>query len=129
MPLSITPIYAGLLTLLLLFLSVQVILYRRSNRLSLGDEGDRQLLCLMRAQSNCAEYAPIGLFLLLLIELQGAQNLTLHALGFMLLAGRVLHGIGFTAKPMRMSWRVTGMALTLTMLGFSATSLIWSSLS
>lgn len=120
MTLTITPIYAALVALLLLWLSVRVIRYRRSNRLSLGDAGDKGLIKRMRAQANCAEYAPIGLILLLITELQGAPDIALHALGALLLAGRVIHGYGFSASPPRMNLRVLGMFLTLVMIAAAA---------
>ncbi len=124
MTLIVTPIYAAILTLLFLGLTARVILYRRANRLSLGDEGDRKLLKRMRAQANCAEYAPLGILLLLLAELQGAPVLALHLLGLGLLAGRLLHAYGFSASPQNLRLRVLGMALTLTMLGVAALGLL-----
>jgi len=92
---TVTPIYAALLALLFLGLSARVITYRRSNLLSLGDEGDKGLLKRMRAQANCAEYVPIGILLLLLLELTGAPLWLLHALGLSFTAGRLLHAYGF----------------------------------
>lgn len=128
MTLTVVPLYAAILTGVYLTLCIRVIRYRRGNRLSLGDEGDRRLLCLMRAQANCAEYAPIGLVLLLIAELQGAPALALHVLGLLLLGGRIAHAYGFTAQPMIMNLRVAGMAMTLTMLIFSALGLLFHAL-
>jgi len=76
----ITPLYAGCIALVFIALSARVILYRRRNLISLGDAGDKSLLKRMRAQANCAEYAPIGLILLALTELQGAPGSVIHAL-------------------------------------------------
>ena len=67
--LPITGFFAGLIALVFLVLSARVIFYRRENNLSLGDYGDKSLLKRMRAHANCAEYAPIGLVLLAVIEL------------------------------------------------------------
>lgn len=128
MPVLVTAIYAALLALLFLTLSLRVIRYRRAKLLSLGDEGDRHLLRLMRAQANCAEYVPIGLLLMLIGELQGLPYWLLHVLGLMLLAGRVLHGIGFSSRPQKMPLRVVGMALTLLQLAIAALCLLAYSL-
>lgn len=128
MPLAVTPLYAALLAVLFLVLSSRVIFYRRANRLSLGDEGDRALLQRMRAQANCAEYAPIGLLLLLVAELQGAPGVALHLLGLALLTGRVLHAIGFSRRPQIMIFRVLGMVLTLVMIALTALGLLAHSL-
>lgn len=67
MALGITSVYAAAIALLLLALSWRVIEARRAGRVSLGDGGDRALLRRIRAQGNCAEYAPMGLILLALV--------------------------------------------------------------
>ncbi len=121
---TITAIYAGLLALLFLGLSARVIAYRRANGLSLGDEGDRALLNRMRAQANCAEYAPLGLLLLWMTEAMGAPAAALHVLGLMLLLGRAAHAYGFSAHPQIIGLRVAGTVLTLTMIGVAALGLL-----
>ncbi|MGH1577373.1 MAPEG family protein [Planktotalea sp.] len=126
--LNVTSIYAALIALFFMWLSGRVIFYRRKNRISLGDAGDKSLLKRMRAQANCAEYAPIGLILLALIEMSGAPAFAVHLLGLMLLAGRVSHGVGFSASPPRMGARVFGTAITLTMILLSALGLLVHSL-
>jgi len=123
MPLAITPIYAALITLIYIALSWHIIRYRRANMISLGDNGDKALLKRMRAQANCAEYAPLGLVLLLLTEAQGAPALTVHLLGCMLVAGRILHPLGFAVTPQKIILRQIGTALTLLMLLTSALGL------
>lgn len=124
MAVTITPLYAALLALLFLVLSARVILYRRARSLNLGDEGDRQLLKRMRAQGNCAEYAPIGLILLLLAEAQGAPAPALHLLGLALLGGRVSHGVGLSSNPQRLILRQLGMVLTLSMIALTSLGLL-----
>ena len=126
--LPITSLYAGPIALILIVLSARVIFYRRANKVSLGDSGDKSLLKRMRAQANCAEYAPMALLLLALCELQGAPAIAIHALGMMLLLGRLAHGIGFSMSPPVMGLRVAGTALTLTMLAASALGLLLHSL-
>ena len=61
----ITGLYGALIALVFLALSARVIMYRRANQLGLGDHGDKSLMKRMRAQANCAEYAPFGLLLML----------------------------------------------------------------
>ena len=124
MILTVTPIYAALVALLFLVLSARVISYRRANMISLGDTGDKALLKRMRAQANCAEYAPLALFLMLVAELNGAPAFAVHLMGAALLAGRVLHAVGFSATPQKMILRQSGMLLTLGMILLSALGLI-----
>ena len=115
---QITPIYAALLAGLFLWLSIRVILVRRSERVSLGDGGSRELERRIRAQGNCAEYAPMGLLLILLAELQGGPGWVIHLLGITLVLGRVMHGLALSAKQYAL--RVPGMALTLMMIAAAA---------
>ncbi|MEX0286693.1 MAG: MAPEG family protein [Paracoccaceae bacterium] len=117
---EITPIYIALIALFFLWLSGRVIAVRRSHSISLGDGGDKVLERRIRAQGNCAEYAPIGLLLLLALELQGAQVWVLHVLGLMLLAGRVLHGLALNHRKPAPMMRISGMLLTLGMIAVAA---------
>jgi len=110
----ITGFYAALIALIFIALSIRIILYRRANKLGLGDHGDKSLMKRMRAQANCAEYAPFGLLLMGLVEIQFPNSSALHIIGGTLLAGRVLHGYGFSASPPIMPLRQLGMILTLT---------------
>ncbi|WP_420862991.1 MAPEG family protein [Algirhabdus cladophorae] len=126
--LEITALYAALLTFILLWLAARVIIYRRKNRISLGDNGNNSLLKRMRAHSNFVEYAPFGVVLLALVELQGSPAFVVHGLGLMLLVGRGLHAYGFSASPPSMRLRVGGTLLTLTMLLLSAIGLLAHSL-
>lgn len=93
--LPITSIYAGLLTFVFLALSFRVIVYRRTQRVSLGDGDSKDLRQRTRAQANFAEYTPIGLIILACVELQGAPAPAVHLLGAMLFAGRLLHCVSF----------------------------------
>jgi len=124
MSVTITALYAGLIGLVFIALSWRVILYRRANMISLGDSGDKALLKRMRAQSNCAEYAPIGIVLLLLAELAGAPVLALHIIGIALVAGRIVHAIGFSSTPQKMILRQLGMVLTLSTITLTSLGLI-----
>lgn len=112
MPLTITPLYALPIAVLFIHLSIRVIRYRRGNRIAFGDQGDRDLLRLMRAHGNCAEYAPIGLLLLLIAELAGANAIWLHVTGLLLATGRVVHGIGLSHFPRIIAARVVGIICT-----------------
>ncbi len=126
--LTVTALYAGLLALLLIGLCARVILYRGSNDILLGDAGDPDLLRRMRVQANCAEYVPLGILLLAIAELNAAPGLALHVLGLMLLAGRVIHVLGFGRNPEILPLRIIGTGLTLLMLGATALGLIAHSL-
>ncbi|RYH11851.1 MAPEG family protein [Tropicimonas sp. IMCC6043] len=127
--LVITPVYAGLLSLLLIGLSARVIRHRYAARISVGDGGDPEMQRRMRAQANCAEYAPIGIILLAMAEIQGMPAWLVTLFGAMLLLGRILHAWGFCATPQVMSARRWGMILTFGMIGMLALANIGHALS
>ncbi|SDU27440.1 MAPEG family protein [Stappia sp. ES.058] len=119
---AITPIYAGVLALVFLVLSARVARRRIGARIALGTGGDPRLLRLTRAQGNCAEYAPIGLLLVLLIELQGGPEWLIHGLGLALVVGRTLHAVAVSREPEPLPLRVAGMVLTFSVLAIGALS-------
>ena len=95
----ITPFYAGLLALWFLVLSVRVV-QRRQGGIFLGDGGDPQMLRVIRGHANFAEYVPLILLLMALLELGHTSSYLLHAAGIALLLARLLHGyaLSFTQK-------------------------------
>lgn len=109
----ITPIYAALIGLIFVALSVNVIRNRRSHAISLGDGGEASMVRSTRAQANCAEYAPIGLLLILMLEMQIEGTALVHLCGLALLLGRASHGYALTVPKSTVSiWRIVGMVLT-----------------
>ncbi len=120
MTLTITPLYGGLIGLLLVTLSLRVIGLRRSAKVSVGDGEDKDLRKRIRVQANCAEYAPLGLILLAMAELQGAPGWVVHLLGLMLVLGRMAHAYGFGSTPQIIPLRVGGMLVTFAMLILAA---------
>jgi len=110
----VTTFYAGLLALLYVALAIRVILRRRAAGVALGTGGRADLERATRVHANCAEYVPIAIALMLLVELTGSQTWPVHAAGVALLAGRALHAFGVSREPEDFRFRVTGMALTLT---------------
>lgn len=117
---TITPVYAAILALMYVALSIRVIGARRSARVALGDGGNRLLLRRQRVHANFAEYVPLALILMLLAEQQSMQPAIIHAIGALLLTGRAIHAIGVNRDPEQLWQRVTGMALTFTALICSA---------
>ena len=66
----------------------------------------------------------LGLILLVLVELRGAPPMAVHALGLMLLGGRVLHALSFRGVKPDERLRAPGMGLTFAMLVFSSLGLL-----
>ena len=94
--LSITPFYIALLGILFLPFTLRVGLYRVKNNISIGDGQDDELIKRNRGQGNFIETVPLAVMLILLMELLGASSTWLHALGVLLVGGRILHYLGIT---------------------------------
>jgi len=120
----ITSLYAGLLALLFVALSTRAVLLRRRLGIAIGDAGNAVMLRAMRAQANCAEYAPLGLLLIFLVEQGGANPRFVHTLGLCLLIGRLVHAFGVSRVKERYAYRVIGMVLTFSVIISAALRLL-----
>jgi len=109
----ISPIYAAILALIYVFLSVRTLRLRRIKKVIVGTNDDIVLIRAIRAHSNFAEYAPIAIILLFLLEAQEQSPVLIHALGLALIAGRIIHAFGISQTAENVRFRVAGMALTL----------------
>lgn len=108
----ITALYAALLGILFVVLSFNVIAKRRKYQVALGDKGEKTLQRAIRVHGNFAEYVPFALLLMFLSEYSGLAQPYLHALGILLLLGRLLHAWGVRQIKEKLVFRVTGMMLT-----------------
>lgn len=125
MDVPVTTVYAAVFGLLLILLSDLVSRTRKRSRVSLGHGDDPELERTMRAQGNFVEYVPLGLLLLLLMELMGAPSLVLHLFGAMLLAGRLLHAYGMIRPRGPIAGRYWGTALTWLMILAASLTNLW----
>ena len=124
--LTITGLYAGSLTLWYLVLSYRVISHRRE--ISLGDGGDPGMLRLIRGHANFAEYVPLALLMLAILELNATSPIVLHGLGLALLAGRLLHGYALSFTQTFRFGRFWGTALTYLVLLIEAMMCLYAAL-
>ncbi len=112
MNLEITALYAALLGLLFILLSARVSKYRLRGHVSLGDGNVAELGQAIRAHGNFAEYVPLALILIALLEALGAAAAIVHTLGAMLLLGRILHAWGMSQPNAVHNARKFGIVLT-----------------
>ncbi|MCW7536834.1 MAPEG family protein [Aquabacterium sp. A7-Y] len=92
LPISLTT--AGLCTLLYLVLSVRVVLQRKKSDFAVTATMDKELLIRIRVHGNFAEYVPLALLLLALLELAAAPQGLLWCLGAVLIIARICHALG-----------------------------------
>lgn len=107
----ITGIYAALAALLIVALARNVISLRRQHKVALGDGGHQDLLAAIRAHANAIEYLPIGLLLLLLLELSQGPAWLIHLLGSLFIIGRLIHANGVSKAIIPR--RIIGMQFTI----------------
>ena len=120
----VTPLYAGILVLWFVVLSVRVVDIRRRG-ISFGDNGDRSITPVVRAQGNFAEYVPLALLMLAFLEANRFSIYWLHALGVALVVARLSHGLALSFSWQRRAGRVTGAALTFIVLVVEAVQCIY----
>lgn len=110
--LPITALYAGILGLLLIWLSLRVVQARLGNEVSLGDGGVDSLQVADRGQGNFTEYVPLALILIGLVELANTSTWIVHALGASLTIARVMHPFGLASEFGLRAPRFVGTTLT-----------------
>ncbi len=110
---TITPITAGLLALVMLFLSGIVIAGRVKFKVDLGDGGNETMRRRIRAQANFVEYVPMALILMLLVESgEIGPGWLLTAMGAVLVIARVWHAQGLLSSSGTSAGRFMGTNLT-----------------
>lgn len=97
MTVSVSLLYGGLNVLLVTALGANVSRERGVQKAGLGQVPEG-LVRPVRAHGNAAEWTPLALVGLLLLELSGVGSLALHLLGGGFLLGRVLHAAGVLLK-------------------------------
>jgi uncharacterized protein len=119
-------LYAGLLGLLLIALSTQVVLARRRYRVRLGAGTEEGMQQAIRVQANFTEYVPFAVLLLVLAEITGLPATAVHGAGILLIASRVLHAIGLSQSPGRTFGRFYGTAGTWAVIIALSLWLVWA---
>jgi uncharacterized membrane protein YecN with MAPEG domain len=120
--LKTTLLYGGLNALLVTLLGINVSLVRMRDSIYAGAELPKGLLRKVRAHGNAAEWVPLGIVMLLVLELSGAGPLSLHVFGGAFLVARLLHALGFLA---RLPTSVIGATLTYATLAGMSGYALW----
>ena len=108
----ISMMYAGLYTLLVIFLALRVVKWRTEHKIGLGHGENIQLQQRVRAHANAVENMPLALILLASLELTGASPFLIHVLGATFLLSRLMHAWGISHSSGRSIGRFWGMVLT-----------------
>lgn len=125
---TILPVYAALLALLFVLLSIRTIRTRHRQGVALGHGDDPAMLRAMRVHANFAEYVPLALLLIYFVESTHHTPWLIHLLGAALLCGRLSHAFGMSRTPENFRYRVVGMGLTFTVILVSAAHILITAL-
>lgn len=113
----ITSLFAALLGLFYIYVSIFVIRRRRSVQAAVGTGNDKVLERRIAAHENFQNYVPLFLLLLFLVEHQAPWRApVLAGFGTLFLLGRFLHFYSLNFAELRpkpeFRWRIAGMMIT-----------------
>lgn len=117
---------AGLLGLIYLGMSIRIVFFRFSKKISLGVPSSDQdpMFKANRIHANFSEYVPLILVMMTLLEITGTPTIHLQLSGSFLIAARLLHWIGIRMKKVPNPYRFIGAATTFSILGYFSIALI-----
>tara|TARA_A100001037_G_scaffold304465_1_gene341344 strand:- start:4525 stop:4911 length:387 start_codon:yes stop_codon:yes gene_type:complete len=121
---AISALYAAIFGLAMTVLSVSVALGRGKYKVGYGDGDEPRLRRLIRIHGNFAEYVPLALVLLLVLELTGVEPVFLHGLGLTLVVARIVHVIGLIGEQDVVPARAGGTGLTNLVIGVAALGIL-----
>ena len=114
---SVTPLYALPLAAITLALWFRITAMRSKLGVSIGDNGNPELLQRIRQHGNCLEWTSFVLILMILAEGMNAPDFYLHISGALLLIGRLAHPFGLkidnAAHPLRYVGNVSNLLAAL----------------
>lgn len=111
--LSISPIYASILIGFIIFLAYRVTTFRQTEAIGLGEATSSDAMkCAIRAHGNAVENIPVGIILLLLLELNHLNPWLLHAFGLVLVVSRFMHAWGISRSSGATKGRFYGTLFT-----------------
>jgi uncharacterized membrane protein YecN with MAPEG domain len=121
----ITAFWAGLIGLLALVLSINVVRLRRKLSVGLGDGGHEPLERAIRIFGNYAEYTALCLVMIALLDMLAGPRWLIHACGIALLVGRAAHALGISRSSGASVGRAVGMVLTWLVILVTGIALVW----
>ncbi len=119
----VTALYAAIIGIIAIWLGSRPGLLRGKTKISVGDGGNPDLLLAMRRHANFAEWVPLTLIIIALLEMQGAPRIAIHCLGAALIIFRLAHAQGLRGDSIQGAGRAIGAFGTVLVLGIAS---IWN---
>ena len=122
----ITMLYAGILGLILIALTIRVVVVvRAKGKVLYGDDANPVFSAIVRAHANFIEYVPHALILMALLELNVGNANLLHGLGITLVVARILHAQGLHPEKPLTPGRFLGSLGTWLVIAVASITAIW----
>lgn len=108
MAFQVTALYASILAVAAIVLSIIVSTKRGKFGVAIMDGGHPELALWMRRHGNFAESVPFVLLLMALAEARGMPATWLHVVGILLLVARLIHVFGLSVDRPADPFRIAG---------------------
>jgi uncharacterized protein len=124
----VTALYAAIIGLLAVILTVNVIRNRVILKIDDGDGGNATMRMAIRAHANFAQHAPLALLLIGIAEAIGTGKTVTHILGAALVLARLLSAWGLSSAEGASFGRQSGAGLTVLVLAAASVLILlrWS---
>ena len=125
--LTVTPIYAATLAIMMIGLSMYVSSLRADRAISLGTGNDTQMLERIRRHGNFAESVPMALLVLAIGEVSGLPAIWVHAAGGVLILSRIIQPLGLAHDKTFTALRLAGNIGTFAAMLIPVAYIFWTS--
>jgi hypothetical protein len=126
MAFHVTALYASILAVASVILSVIVSTKRGKYGVSIMDGGHPELAVWIRRQGNFCEYVPFVVLMMALAEARGMPASWLHGIGVLLVISRYAHVFGLKVDKPTEPLRIAGTVGTHLSMLAAAAFLLWS---
>lgn len=126
MAFHVTALYASILAIAGIVLSIIVSTRRGKVGVSILDGGNAELAAWMRRHGNFIEYVPYAILMMALAEAAGMPPMWLHVVGIVLLISRAIHPFGVNATQPNNPLRILGAVGTHLCVLACVVFLLWS---
>jgi len=121
---AIVGLYAGLNTLILLWIATATGQLRAKHKVSIGDGGVLHLTRILRGHANAMENVPMALILMLIMAGLHTPIFVLNGFGIMLTIGRFFHAMHFIKEDAPVWQRALGATTSMLVLTLGALGVI-----
>ncbi len=121
---AVVGLYAGLNTLILLWIAMSTGQLRAKHKVSIGDGGILHLTRILRGHANAMENVPMAIILMFVMAGLNTPIFVLHGFGIVLTFGRFFHAMHFIKEDAPGWQRAVGATSSMLVLGLGALGVV-----